>query len=124
ANLTITNADLVTKRSAAQNFIRVYPERTKLHHVLEKFLKKTKRLSEDFQDDENDIRVDAALLENKRFVYETVPTGQGQTTKVLAVDPTKAKELQRKLRDLERKEISVEVDVLSEEEAGKDLEAA
>jgi len=128
--ITLTNAELATKRNAAQHYINSFPDRTRLHHALEKFLKRTKTDFEKFQDAENDLRVDAALIEEtekkvKRFVYETVPSDRPGVPpqKVLAVDPEKAKELQKKLRVLEREEVSFEPAYCQLSDLPDDMEA-
>lgn len=99
--ITITNDVLINTRNGAQLYINRHPDRSRLHYALEKFIKKTQSKFEDYQDKENEIRVDCALVDKdtKKFVMEE---------KNLSVDPTKAKELQRKIRDLGREEVEIE----------------
>lgn len=101
ATITITNDQLVNTRNGAQLYINRHPDRTRLHYALEKFIKKTQAKFEDYQDEENEIRVDCALIDKdtKKFVLEE---------KNLAVDPAKAKELQRRMRELGRKTVDIE----------------
>lgn len=103
AKITITNDELVEFRRAAQGYINRYPDRTKLHYALEKALKRTQLLFEDYADAENDIRVDCAVIDEKTktFVLNEMKNG-------MAIDPSKAKELQQKMRVLGRKEVSFE----------------
>lgn len=109
ANLTMTNEELAAFRGIAQQYINRVKERNRLHYALEKFLKKTRVAFEDYQDAEQDLRVDCAQKEKdgKSFVYiETMtPTGP---TKVLSIDPDKAKQLQKGLRELGRKQVEIE----------------
>lgn len=99
--ITITNDTLVNTRNGAQLYINRHPDRSRLHYALEKFIKKTQTKFEDYQDRENDIRVDCALIDKdtKKFVMED---------KNLAVDPTKAKDLQKRIRELGRETIEIE----------------
>jgi len=97
---TITNDELVQFRRAAQQYINSHAARTPLHHALERSLKQTKAAFEDFADDENEIRVDCALIDEKtkQFILND---------KELAIDSTKAKDLQKRTRALGRKEVKV-----------------
>lgn len=109
--------DILNFRNAAQQYINRHPDRTKLHYAIEKMLKKTKNHFEDYADKENDIRVDCALLDEKKAFVHIEVGGQ----KVLATDPSKAKEQQSKMRLLGRGEVEVEVYYTTE--TPKDLEA-
>lgn len=102
ATITITNDVLINARNGAQLYINRNPDRSRLHYALEKFIKKTQSKFEDYQDKENDIRVDCALIDKdtKKFVMED--------KNQLAVDPTKAKDLQKRIRDLGRETVDVE----------------
>jgi hypothetical protein len=118
ATLKKSYDDILAFRNAAQQFINRTPERTKLHYALEKVQKKIKSHVEDYADLENDIRVDCALLDNGKFTY--IETGR-MGEKMLATDPTKAKDQQKRIRDLGRKEVEVEVMFTTEV---PDIEAA
>jgi hypothetical protein len=120
ATLKKSYDDILAFRNAAQQFINRTPERTKLHYALEKVQKKIKSHVEDYADLENDIRVDCALLDNGKFTY--IETGR-MGEKMLATDPTKAKDQQKRIRDLGRKEVDVEVFFIKGE-IPKDVEAA
>ena len=116
AKIKITNDELVTFRSAAQTFINRNPDRTKLHYALEKTLKRTLPFFEDYADKENDYRVDAAVIDEKTKTFVLL-----EDKRSMAVDPAKAKELQKKMRDLGRQ--TVEFDAHYATDVPKDLEA-
>ncbi|HTJ52622.1 MAG TPA: hypothetical protein VL443_24370 [Cyclobacteriaceae bacterium] len=122
AKISITNDELVQFRTAAQAYINRYPDRTKLHYALERTLKKTLTLFEDYADKENDYRVDAAIIDEKTktFTYLEDVVG-GQTRRQLAVDPAKAKTLQANMRKLGREKVEIETYFTTEQP--KDLEA-
>jgi hypothetical protein len=101
--LKLTYDELILARAVGQQYINKNPERTPLHYALEKFIKKTQRMAEDYADKENDIRVDCALIDKdtKKFVLM-------DDKKSIAVDPIKAKEFQKKMRELGREEVTIE----------------
>jgi len=111
AKIEIQKDQLVGVRNAAQTYINRNPDRSKLHYALEKFLKNTKSEFEEYQDAENDIRVDCALVDKdtKKFVLEG---------KELAIDPSKAKDLQKKMRALGREVVSIDTFYCTEIPAG------
>jgi predicted mannosyl-3-phosphoglycerate phosphatase (HAD superfamily) len=123
ANLTTTNSELVAFRQAAQRYIQTHPERSKFHYALERTLKKTLPALEDWADQENDIRVDTAVQENGKLVYMDVGSPM-RPEKMLVVQPDKAKELQKRLRELGRKTVSVEVHYCPTKDIPADLPAA
>lgn len=100
--------EINTFRLAAQQWINKNPERTRFHYALEKLLNRTKVHSEDYADKENDIRVECALLDDKKaFTYIEVEGPMGPQ-KNLATDPAKAKEQQKRMRELGRTKIEIE----------------
>ena len=113
---TITNTELVEFRNAAQRYINLHPERTKLHYALEKMLKKTLAAFEDFSDAENEIRMDCALVDQntKAFIV-------AEDKKSYTVDSTKAKDQVSRLRALSRKAVTIDPFLVSD--YPKDLEA-
>jgi hypothetical protein len=119
ANLTITNDRMLSVRRAAQSYIHKFKEREKFHVALEKFLKNTLKYFEEYADAENDICVDCALIENKKFVYEMTPDGG----KILATDPIQAKEKQKQMRALGHKQITLDAYFVKNEDIPEDLEA-
>lgn len=123
AKITLTNEEVALKRQVAQNWINQNPERSRFHFALEKFLQRTKRIVEDFGDAESDIRAETALQENGKFVYMDVGTPM-KPEKMLVVDPAKAKDLQKRLRENGRKEVSFEGYYCPKSDIPKDLEAA
>src|SRR6185369_11523738 len=109
ATKKITNTELLDFINAAQNYINRNPDRTKLHYALEKTLKKTTALFEDYADAENEVRVDCALIDEKTKTFAL-----GEDKRSYVIDPAKAKELQKSLRELGRKEIEIETHFATE----------
>lgn len=116
ATVTLTNSELAHFRRTAQQFINTHAERTKLHYAIEKVLKKTTKALEDYSDQENEFRVDAALIDPKTKAFINDDKGN------FMIDPTKSKELNKQLRALSRKEVEFEThfatDVPPDLEAG------
>jgi len=117
ATIKITNRQLLDFRNAGQEYINRNPDRTKLHYAIERTLKKTQAVFEDYIDAENEIRVDCAVVDEKTKSFTL-----GEDKKSYLVEASKAKELQKKLRELGRKEIEIETYFATE--VSKDLEAA
>lgn len=92
--------ELLAFRSAAVGYIKSHRDRTALHHVLEKAIKKTQEYFEDYIDAENDLRVDCALIDKGtgKFVL-------GEDGKSIAIDPKHAKKFQKVMRELGRKKV-------------------
>lgn len=116
ATIKITNNALSLFRSAAQNYINMNPDRTRLHYALEKMLKKTLSLFEDYADKENEIRIDCALIDEKTKVFI-----MSDDKKQLLIDPSKSKDLQKRTRALGRE--IVEFETYYATEVPKELEA-
>lgn len=116
AKVKITNDEMLNFRHAAQNYINRHPDRTKLHYALEKSIKGSQSAFEDYADQESDIRIDTAMIDEKTKTFV-----MSENKMNYIVDPSKAKELQKKMRELGRKEVEIEVRVV---DAPKDLEAA
>lgn len=117
AKVTITNEEMLNFRRAAQNYINRHPDRTRLHYALEKTLKKTTTAFEDYADAESDIRIDTAMIDEKTKAFVMTEDKMSYV-----VDPTKAKDLQKRMRDLGRKKVEFESYFATE--IPKDLEAA
>jgi len=100
--MKLQNDEILQLRHTSQNFINRFPDRTPLHHALERTLKQTKRAFEDFADQEAEYRVEAAMLK---------PDGSFMLTdkQDTVIDPKKASDLQKKMRALNRKEVEVEI---------------
>lgn len=102
ATIKMTNSELAQFRSTAQMFINRHPDRSRLHYALEKTIKKTQNLFDEYMDDENEIRMDCALIgPDKKFLFL-------DDKKSLAVDPAKGKDMQNRLRKLGNKEVEFE----------------
>jgi hypothetical protein len=101
--MTLTNDELSTLRQACQSYINRHPENSPFHYALTRTLKQTKAAFEDYADGENEIRIDSSLVDSTtgKFVL--------MDDKNPAIDPKKAKELQKRTRDLSRKEVEVEI---------------
>jgi hypothetical protein len=109
ATVKITNDEHAQFRNIAQTYINRNPDRTPLHYALEKVLKKNLNKFEDYADKENDIRAEYALKdkETKKFVFN-------DDKRTFAVDPDRAKEMTKKLRELSREEVELEVHFATE----------
>jgi len=117
AKVKISNDEMLNFRRAAQNYINRHPDRTRLHHALEKSLKKTLTAFEDYADAESDIRIDTAMIDEKTKAFVMTEDKMSYV-----VDPAKAKDLQKRMRELGRKEVEFEPYFATE--VPKDLEAA
>jgi hypothetical protein len=116
AKVKLTNDEMLNFRHAAQGYINRHPDRTKLHYALEKSIKGSQSAFEDYADAESDIRIETAMIDEKTKTFVMSDNKMNYV-----VDPSKAKELQRRMRELGRKEVEIEVRSV---DAPKDFEAA
>jgi hypothetical protein len=104
ANQTIlvTKQQITNFRSAAARYISQVKKRNKLHYALERMLARTKKVAEDFYDEEQDILIECASTDERgNLIYAS-------DNRTLAMTKEKRKEFDKKLRELSRREIEVE----------------
>lgn len=98
----VTNNQVVNFRDIASLYLRHAKERTKLHHALDKLVKKLKKVHEKYMDDQQDLRTEAASTDTDTKILLKDDKGGFQYTK------DKEKELRASLRTLGDKAVDVE----------------
>lgn len=111
-----TNNQVVVFRDMASLYLRYSKGRTKLHHALDKMLKRLKRTHEKFIDDQSDLRTDAASVDPESKVLLKDEKGNYSYTK------EKEKELRANLRKLGDALALVEPHYINEDEIPSNLE--
>lgn len=109
----VTNLQIENFRSNARNYLgRKSTARTKLHYALTKMLMKTETAFQRFQEEQQDIRTELAMTDDKKALIIDDKNNYSYTKE-------DAKKMNDKLRELGKREIEIENYTV---EAPKDLE--
>lgn len=98
----VTYKQLVLFRANGRNYLQhIGPKKNHLSYAIQKMLKRTERIFEEYQGTTQDLRAEHALVKDGAFVTNA----KGETE----IDASKAKAYNKAIRDLEGKAIDIEV---------------
>jgi hypothetical protein len=115
--MEVTYEQVAQFRYVAQLWLRRSGyQRTKLDYVVEKMVKKTKTIAEQYADRQEDLRDEHAEVDTKTKVIVVNPDGSR------AFSPDKIKSLRKALRDLSHEHLEIDPHYVDDESMPKTIE--
>ena len=109
--IKVTNEQMLTFRANAQGYVRIHSKEkmNKFAYALTKMISRTNADETRYNEEVNDLRVDHASLDEKgNLISKEINGQQGQTYTKYEFTPAKLKELNKKVKELGKKEIEIE----------------